>query len=131
MEKVQINNTCIKSPAGAAYLKGLLDQIEERINGEDPVRWGEIGVYLFRKVMVSYDNVLEHMKEPAVFCPVNYFNLSGLICKNGYLPEQDTLTVHLWNEIWRRGNLDKDAIYHPDSVYERLKKKYLAPPVLR
>jgi len=36
-----------------------------------------------------------------------------------------TLAIHLWNEIWRRGNLNKNATYHPGSIYEKLKKKYL------
>lgn len=32
--------------------------------------------------------------------------------------------IHLWNEMWRRNNLDKNGSYHPDSIYEQLKKKH-------
>lgn len=32
--------------------------------------------------------------------------------------------IHLWNEMWRRYNLDKNATYHPNSIYEKFKKKH-------
>jgi len=31
---------------------------------------------------------------------------------------------HLWNEMWRRAGRDKNATYHPDCLYERLKATY-------
>jgi len=33
--------------------------------------------------------------------------------------------IHLWNEMWRRADRDKDRSYHPDCLYERLKRRYL------
>ncbi|MDO6431645.1 glycosyltransferase [Flavitalea sp. BT771] len=124
-EECEVNNTCIKSPANAAWLGELLDGIERKVGSGTPVKWGEIGVYLFRKEMSRYDELLPHIREPAAFCPLDYFDLSSLICKSLYTPSRETLAVHLWNEIWRRGNLDKNATYHPESLYERLKKIYL------
>jgi hypothetical protein len=32
--------------------------------------------------------------------------------------------IHLWNEIWRRNNIDKNMSYHPNSIYETLKAKH-------
>lgn len=32
--------------------------------------------------------------------------------------------IHLWNEMWRRNNLDKNGTFHPDSLYEQYKKKH-------
>ncbi len=37
-----------------------------------------------------------------------------------------TYAVHLWNEMWRRGGRDKNNQYHPDCLYERLKKKHMS-----
>jgi len=125
METKEVNNTCIKSPAGAGYLKDILQMVEEKVYGDELIGWGEIGVYLFRHVFPRYDHLLPYMKGPEVFCPVNYFDLSGLICAHEYRQHPDTLAIHLWNEVWRRGNLNKDACYHPDSIYERLKQQYL------
>jgi hypothetical protein len=125
LEAKDINNTCVKSPSGASWMEGLLERIWKRIENGDPVRWGEIGVYLFRKELGQDSNIRKYMKDPEVFCPINYFDLSGLICDNGYMQDNATLAIHLWNEIWRRGNLNKNARYHPDSIYEKLKRKYL------
>ncbi|MBE9031019.1 hypothetical protein IQ266_14895 [filamentous cyanobacterium LEGE 11480] len=33
--------------------------------------------------------------------------------------------IHLWSEIWRREQLDKNGTYHPTCLYERLKNRYL------
>ena len=121
-----INNTFIKAPAGAPFLKELIDRIEEKINGNVPIGWGEAGVYLFRKFLSEKEEVLTHILDPEVFCPIDYFDLSGLICKSDYAPAGATRAIHLWNEIWRRGNLNKNSTYHPDSIYEGLKKRYLS-----
>ena len=33
--------------------------------------------------------------------------------------------IHLWNEMWRRVDQDKNASYDPRCLYEQLKKKFL------
>jgi hypothetical protein len=32
--------------------------------------------------------------------------------------------LHLWNEVWTQSGLDREATYHPDSIFERLKQRY-------
>lgn len=32
--------------------------------------------------------------------------------------------IHLWHEMWRRHNIDKDSVFHPRSLYELFKKKH-------
>ena len=39
------------------------------------------------------------------------------------IPE-NMIAVHLWNEVWRRHGMDKNKTYHPESLYEQLKKKH-------
>jgi hypothetical protein len=124
LKTTQINNTCIKSPPGALYLEELLQAMEQKLNA-GPVHWGEIGVYLFRDSLPRYVDLLQYVRDPVVFCPIDFFDLSGLICEKDYVPAPETFTIHLWNEIWRRGNLDKQSTYHPGSIYEKLKKEYL------
>jgi len=31
----------------------------------------------------------------------------------------------LWNEMWRRAEVNKNQKFHPDCLYEKLKKQYL------
>ena len=38
---------------------------------------------------------------------------------------QDTYFVHLWNEFWRRNNIDKDKEFPKECLYEQFKSKYL------
>jgi len=120
-----LTNTCIKSPSGATCMGELIQLIEKRIQRKEPVNWGELGVFLLRDTTAASEDVKKYMADPAVFCPVNYFDLSRLISADEYIQEDETLAVHLWNELWRRGYLDKNATYHPDSLYEQLKRKYL------
>jgi hypothetical protein len=37
----------------------------------------------------------------------------------------DVYAVHLWNEMWRRNQRDKDETYDPGCLYEQLKRRYL------
>ena len=39
--------------------------------------------------------------------------------------EHLTAAVHMWHEVWRRNGADKDAQFHPDCLYEKLKRMYL------
>jgi len=38
---------------------------------------------------------------------------------------ESTRAIHLWNELWRRDGRDKNGIYPPDCLYQRLKQRYL------
>lgn len=33
--------------------------------------------------------------------------------------------LHLWNELWTQSGYDREATYHPDSIFEQLKRRYL------
>jgi hypothetical protein len=41
------------------------------------------------------------------------------------LLDDRTFAIHLWNEMWRRAGQDKDGQYHPNCLYEALKRAYL------
>lgn len=122
---IDISNSCIKAPAGAPLLGELIDIIENMVNNSKQILWGEIGVSLFRRMFKTNDNFQKFIVAPDEFCPINYFDLSEIICKS-YTPfPTRSSAIHLWNEVWRRGNLNKNAIYHPDSLYEVLKRMFL------
>ena len=37
---------------------------------------------------------------------------------------KDTYCIHLWNEMLRRNNIDKNANFAPNSLIEQLKQKH-------
>jgi len=125
LQQDEINNTYIKAPACEPHIGKLLQLVEEKLQDGQPVAWGGIGVYLLRRLLPEHPDFRRYIQPPPVFCPLDWFNLSALICPNDYRPGPETLAIHLWNEVWRRGCLDKNAVYHPDSLYEILKKRYL------
>lgn len=46
-----------------------------------------------------------------------------IINKFSEIPD-NMIGVHLWNEVWRRNNRDKNKDYDKDCFYEKLKKKH-------
>lgn len=123
-EGLLVNNTCIKFPAKSIHLSYFISMIEKKINAKDEIEWGEVGIDLFRKNCVAGTELFNYVKDPLVFCPIDCFNLSELICKCDYHPSPKSLSIHLWNKIWDNACLDKNAIYHPLSIYEQLKLRY-------
>lgn len=117
-----LNATCIKSKPKAEFLKDCLDFIDKK--GSKEVSFGDYGLTLFRQKMAKYE-YNDYQQSAITFCPINWFDIAKLITKTPYSFSMQTYTIHLWNEIWRRGYLDKNAIYHPESIYERLKSKYI------
>ena len=121
--KYIINNTYIKAVEGDDFIVDCIKYI--KLRGVTGLEWAEFGPNLLGKVLDSYD-VKRFVKPPEVFCPYNWFNISDLIAKpSSYGVGDRTYAIHFWNEIWRRARLDKNAIYHPDSVFEQLKRRYL------
>nr|WP_295874815.1 glycosyltransferase [uncultured Chitinophaga sp.] len=120
--EVQINCGFIKAPAGAPLLEECLNYIELR--GLKNMQWGELGPDFFCKVVAKH-KLEEHARTPEVFCPINYYDMYQLIGEYTYEPAPQTLAIHCWNELWRRSYLDKNARYHPTSVYELMKQRYL------
>ncbi|WP_293928011.1 glycosyltransferase [Sphingobacterium sp. UBA6320] len=120
-----INNGFLKFPAGDKVIERLLLNIERRISENEIIEWGTLGIFLFNRIINLYPELFQYIAKPEVFCPLDHFDLSSLICKSEVEFTRETYTVHLWNEIWKRGELSKNCTYHPESVYERLKEKYL------
>ncbi|WP_414692987.1 hypothetical protein [Parapedobacter sp.] len=58
-------------------------------------------------------------------CPVNYWVYAHFVSKS----MRDTINetsyaIHLWNEMWIRNGLDKNAVYRDNCIYEELQKRY-------
>ena len=46
------------------------------------------------------------------------------ITKVSQIPKE-MVAIHLWNEVWRRGGVNKNATFHPESLFEIFKKTLL------
>ena len=73
-------------------------------------------------------NYWNDVLNPKFFCPIDHWNSDSFLENNFPLDSlNESYAIHLWNEVWRRRNLEKDKAYPKGSLYEHLKAKYLAP----
>jgi mannosyltransferase OCH1-like enzyme len=117
-----LTNAILKSEAGSPFLEYVWRVCLEK----DPSKlvWGETGPRLVADAVRRLG--LERFTKPAkTFCPVSYRDWRSLITPSAISEfETDTLAVHLWHEMWRRAQADKDASYPAACQFERLKSLY-------
>ncbi len=118
-----VTSCVIKAPKGGE----LVACAWEACRSKDPqqLRWGETGPNLMH-FLVPRLSLCDYAEDADVFCPIDPGRwietiLPGRPWKFG----ENTFAVHLWNELWRRWDLDKNETYAPDCLYERLKRQYL------
>ena len=91
--------------------------------------FGETGPQLMRFIIDKYD-LKYYAKSYKVFCPIHYYHVDSLVNENESVDElmcdllNDSYAIHLWNELWRRRKLDKNATFPESSIYQYLLKKY-------
>lgn len=119
----------IMTPSGSC----IMEYCHSKATGKKPseLKWGEIGPNLLNTAVESFG--LHHsIVSPSAFCPINFWQWKRLIARSLWINciEQTSMiannsyAVHLWNESWRRQQADKDLMYPPNSIYERLKRRY-------
>lgn len=81
------------------------------------LRWGTIGPSLLMEAIFHYQ-LERYLRLVDDFCPINWFDIQPLFLP-GTIP--DSYAVHLWNEIWRRQKLDKEATFPQNCIFEQLK----------
>jgi hypothetical protein len=93
--------------------------------------FGQAGPYMLGR-LVHDKNLAMYAVPKNVFCPVPYFDWWKIIsdesdtqnevCK---MINDEVYAVHLWNEMWRLNNVDKNQTFHPKCLFESLKSRYL------
>ena len=122
---VQVANSgVIKTPASSEAMEyawhTCLSKDPERL------RWGETGPRLIGEAIRLF-SLEKYLRPFQVFCPLGYLEWARVLDPSADLSfDRTTYAVHLWNEMWRRESKDKNGQYHPDCLYERLKRKYLS-----
>lgn len=117
------NTGVIKCPAASRVMLYAWETCQRK--DPESLVWGEVGPRLFARLVkeLSLEN---HTKSYKAFCPFSFKDWEKVLDPNAVWDfDESTYAVHLWNEMWRRGGQDKDQRFHPDCLYERLKRKYL------
>ena len=128
-EPFWMESCVIKSPVDSAVMNYCYEESRDR-NPND-LKFGEIGPFLLESAIKKY-KLEEHIAKAETFCPVAHTNWKRLI--NGQhiisLIEEARMILHrskglhLWNEMWRQGRIDKNAKFPENCIYEKLKRRY-------
>jgi mannosyltransferase OCH1-like enzyme len=112
----------IKVPPGSDVMRYAWEVCQRK----NPARlvWGETGPQLMAKAVKKFK--LDHYKmNYQTFCPVDYEEWRKVLQPGlELLFSERTYAIHLWNEMWRTAGQDKNAQYHENSLYEKLKRAY-------
>lgn len=93
------------------------------------IGWGETaGPYALSHAFWYY-NWAKYFtpKQRNVFYPVHYTEIKKLVTPGALSLNtfsSEIKAIHLWNEMWRREGIDKNAMPAENSLYEQLVKKY-------
>ena len=113
----------IKCEPNSRIMKECFDFSMKQDKGT--LKWGEIGPKLLHR-KVKELGMEEYLVETVEYNPLKGTEVSKLFDPHVNLNyELTSKTVHLWNEIWRRFGVDKNAQYHPESFIEKNKRRFI------
>jgi hypothetical protein len=118
-----VTSCVIKAPPGAE----IMNQGWAICQAKNPqeLEWGETGPNLTHRLAIRL-LLCKYIYSADVFCPIDPYRWMEALIPGRHLSfTNDTFAVHLWNELWRRTDLNKDEIYAPNCLYEHLKRRYL------
>ncbi|WP_443938112.1 glycosyltransferase [Pedobacter sp. MW01-1-1] len=143
MEYGELANNCIfKAPKNAPFIDFCLKEIEKL--DLHTMDFGLAGPFLFQRAIKEL-NLSTQMKAHYFFNPFSWKFLGELFLDKmsfsnkikelvrpifkpatmkGRVINSDTYTIHLWNEVWKAGNFDKNGIYQQNSMFEKFKRKH-------
>jgi len=118
-----VGNAVIRVPANSGFARHCCQVCQSKKSAE--LRWGETGPRLAKEAVETL-GLQESVRPPETFCPVPYREWMRVLDPAIKLVfGESSYAIHLWQEMWRRNNKDKDARYHPGCLYEKLRANYL------
>lgn len=76
----------------------------------------------FNPISWRYVKYITGLEEPP-WHPRRLKRTLGITPPVGRITERSWM-LHLWNEVWTQSGLDREATYHPDSLFEQMKRRY-------
>ena len=90
----------------------------------EKLAWGETGPRLLAEAVRKF-SLEKYRHPPNTFFPIPYQKWRDVLEPNKVWElGKETYAIHLWNEMWRQKDQDKNQRYHPDCLYEKLRNKY-------
>jgi len=122
-----VGSSIIRSDANSRFASELYERASRRVTENDPVEFTEIGPRLITTVVRDLGLERAVLSAPT-FYPVHWRYAGDMFESDDegawWSRFTGSYSVHLWNEILRWRQLDKDATFAPSSPIERLKRRY-------
>lgn len=121
-ELIQYSSCFIKCPKRSEFAKRCYNKTAN-IDKKNLV-WGQIGPYLVEDTIkeLSLDN---YVLSPNKINPIPWYDIEELFDPNSnYGKLKDSYCIHLWNEQWRRQNINKNKDFPKGCIYEILKDMF-------
>jgi hypothetical protein len=123
--KRDINNCFIKSPKNSKIMKYCYEYCDKL--DVKKIKHGETGPKLLTKIVPAFKNENIKILKSYIINPVPYDHIKRVIKKNGNLNNviRKSNCIHLYNDVWRRNNINKNDTFPKTSIYEILKKEII------
>jgi len=117
-----VNIGAIKAPSDSPIMSHMWEVCQTK----DPAKlvWGETGPALMEQAVEKF-SMQRFVRDWRTFCPVGFREWRQLLSAEAPDLSPETRAVHLWHEMWRAAGQDKNVHYHPASIYEQLRRRFL------
>lgn len=118
------NNCVIKAPVGSK----IMQLCYEKASACDTttLQWGVTGPRLLSKAVKLF-GLEDCVADPSEICPIPWWQWERIVADNtsDQIMSAKAYAIHLWQEQWRRYNIDKNRTFSSGSIYEYLKRLYI------
>jgi hypothetical protein len=128
IKRYRSSNWFIKANAGSEIMNYCYNEASKR--DPEKLSWGETGSQLINTAIRKF-GMQGYIASQDTFFPIRYQQWRQLI-SNSFIGthkwaryQHSSYAIHLYHEMWRRNNINKNASFHRNSIYERLKRRYL------
>lgn len=121
--RTHITSGIIKCPPNSEFSKYCYTFCQSQ--NKETLEWGTVGPRLVDKA-VNALSLSDNVRQWNLFNPIGFEQVGMLFDEAfGDIDLSKSYTLHLWNEMWRRFNFDKNKKYDDNCLFEKLKTKYL------
>ena len=124
----------LKFPAQTEVMNYCFVKSEEILTSNKTIRWGDTGPVLLRSALKKFGQ--QHYVMPwKTYCPVHLWNWKDVLDPEKTVnlkqleDDPDVYCVHLWNELWRRGGVDKNQTFSASTYISHLLRRFNVDPV--
>jgi len=118
-----VSSGMFKAPAGSPILSWGWEQCQKM--DTKTMAWGQAGPPLFTEAVHKF-GLTSSIVPGKLFFPV-FYTLAPKVFTSKYSPIYmgDCYSIHLFNEMWRLAEVNKNWNFDPTCLYEQLKRRFL------